>query len=1170
MRLKKIKLAGFKSFVDPTTVVFPSQLVGIVGPNGCGKSNVIDAVRWVMGESSAKYLRGESMTDVIFNGSASRKPVGQASIELVFDNTESGLGGQYASYNEISVKRQVNRESQSHYYLNGTRCRKRDITDVFLGTGLGPRSYAIIEQGMISRVIEAKPEELRVYLEEAAGISLYKERRRETERRMRGTHENLERLNDLRDEVGRQLEKLKRQAEIAERYKTLRAEQRQKQAELLALKLRALDTEAAAVLGRLRERETALEAEISRVRGAEREAEEARAVHAELGDSVHEIQGRYYAVGSEIARLEQQMAHQKELREKQARELDVAEQAVQELERSREQDREKLTVLEARLEELQPELEELRELEAETGERAEQAQEALEEWRARWERFNADSAEHLRTAQVERTRIEQLEQREEELARRRDRVDEERQGMRLDELEAQIRELADEEAGLAEEMAQGEEQLAEGQERLAELREQHEALGTELEDCRGERQSLQARRTSLETLQQAALGQDDGPLSRFLQEHGLAEKPRLAERLQVEPGWEAAVEMVLGEALQAVCLEGMDPAGMDLESLAQGHLMLFDPQAASEGGLRAGAPLVDKLSADFPLSDLFAGIHAAEDLAAAEALRARLSPGESVITRDGLWLGRSWLRIHAGEQAGGGVLERGREIERLDRQLAALEMRIAEDTERLEELGHALLEAEERREEVQDMLQGLHRRHAGAQSQLESREQRLDEARERREQLLADAEELLEQQEQAREALGVARARLQQALERSEDLDEQRERLQEEKDLLQDELDNLREQLHGYRDRRHELSLKLESATTARHSLQETLARLNAQRDRLHARRDELREALAALSEPERDPGGERDRLLDQRVDVERELNEARARLGETEHRLRELEQNRLAADQAAQKLREELEGLRLRQQELKVRRDTQYEQLQEMDYSLPALLELLPEDAEAGQWQEELQRLEGRIARLGSINLAAIEEYQQLDERKAYLDAQHEDLTQALETLESAIRKIDRETRQRFKETYEKVNEGVQRIFPRLFGGGQGYLELTGEDLLETGVAVMARPPGKRISNIHLLSGGEKALTAVALVFAIFELNPAPFCMLDEVDAPLDEANVGRFCEMLREMSDRVQFIFITHNKTTMEISEHLAGVTMQEPGVSRLVEVDVSEAVELAAVGQ
>ncbi|MEX0731916.1 MAG: chromosome segregation protein SMC [Aquisalimonadaceae bacterium] len=1168
MRLKKIRLAGFKSFVDPTTVNLPGPLVGIVGPNGCGKSNVIDAVRWVMGESSARHLRGESMTDVIFNGSSSRKPVSQASIELVFDNTDGTIGGQYASYAEISVKRQVNRDGQSQYFLNGTRCRRRDVTDVFLGTGLGPRSYSIIEQGMISRIIEAKPEELRVYLEEAAGISLYKERRRETERRIRDTRENMDRLNDVREEVGVQLEKLKRQAQTAERYKTLKQEERQLRAELLALRLRELTDALSSCDRDLQGRETALEGAISRQRGSERGMVAAREQQTEFGEQLNVVQGQYYGLGSDIARLEQQITHHRELGQRRAEDLAASTEALSELERTLADDREKRQVLESRLEDLRPELEEADALEAEASDQVIESQQALDDWQAAWDDFNEQAAGTLQEAQVERTRIEHLEQRQQEFDRRRERLSAERDALDPVALEDEIEEMLGEELALGEQRDRVAEELQHLETRLAEIVEQEQEQANVLQDLRGDGQKRQAQLTSLDTLQQNALAESDGPVADWLNRYGLDGAGRLAHALSVDAGWEVAVETVLADRLQTVCVDGVTLDAEALSGLSHGDVTLLDTAreaGAPAASVHAAPRLLDCVRAPWALEDLLGGIYCADSLEQATALRDALGATESVVTPDGHWLGRRWYRITGDGDQQHGVLAREREIAHLRERLESDGRRIEEQELQLRELRERRLDLDEDRQRLQDERDQIGDRLSALRGRRESRQHRLDDVRERHDRLAEEIEDTAEQSRTAGESIREARGRLQEALDRGEAFDVRRAELQEARESRQQAVTDAREIMRQRRELRHELLLKLENAGTAREAIVEQVARLESQRARLTERAEELRAVSEAEGDPTVEMEQEREQLLRQRLEAERQLNEARSRLGEVDQRLRELEQARVTAENEADSLRQELEAARLHQQELRVRRQTQAEQLAELGYDLDTLQRNLPEQADERTWLQRLADVENRINRLGSINLAAIEEHETLAERKGYLDQQYDDLNEALETLDTAIRRIDRETRARFKDTFDRVNAGLSRMYPRLFGGGEAYLELTGEDLLDTGVTILARPPGKRITNIHLLSGGEKAMTAVALIFAIFELNPAPFCMLDEVDAPLDEANVGRFGQLVQEMSNRVQFIFITHNKSTMEIATHLMGVTMHEAGVSRLVAVDVDEAAEM-----
>ena len=1168
MRLEKIKLAGFKSFVDPTTVHMPSNLVGIVGPNGCGKSNVIDAVRWVMGESSAKMLRGESMADVIFNGSNSRKPVGTASIELVFDNSDGTAGGQYAQYSNISVKRQVSRDGQSNYFMNGVRCRRRDITDLFLGTGLGPRSYSIIEQGMISRLIEARPEDLRAFLEEAAGISKYKERRRDTENRIRRTKENLDRLNDLREEIAKQLQHLQRQATTAERYKEYKEQERRLQAELLALRWRSMDDDLKQKEREILERETDLEAAIAKQRSVESRIERDRSQHTEANDNFNEVQGRFYAVGSEIARLEQSIQYAKESRAQFEHDLHKTEQAWQESTDHQQHDETRLQELNATLEEQVPLLEEAREIEQESAALLADAEAAMQQWQNEWEQFNHQAAEPAQTAQVERTRINHLDEQGNQVQRRIERFNEELKLLNDSELAESIRELEAQEQSQAEQVAELQERLSLTTDRIAETRQNNQQAGSELDETRAELQTSRGRYASLEALQQAALGGQEEAVNGWLEEQELAQASRLAQCLEVESGWEQAVETVLGFHLQSVCVEGLDRFGSIQQSLESGALTLFDTRADLSSDNLADDALAKRVSAPWPVNGLLNGIRTANDLSQALAQRERLGPGESFITPDGVWVGANWLRINRGEDAGSGVLAReeeirslGERIEQLEQQVEILAARVAQGREELQQIEH---EKEQLQQQINEVNRGL----SELRSTLTGKRTRAEHLKHRAETIQHEMDELRGQAEQDREELEMSRARLHAALDEMETLGERREQLVQQRDSLSSRLESVRQETGQQRNQAHALALQIESMRSSQASLTQSLQRMQGQLANLSARKEELTQALEEGQMPLLENQEKLEQQLALRVEVEAELSKARATLEEIDADVRRLEQERAGSEQEVQQQRSRLDQARMSRQEVLIHCKNAEAQLQESGFQRDQLFLELPGEANIEEWRQKVEQMDVRIRRLGPINLAAIDEFQEQSERMKYLDAQHADVTESLETLEDAIRKIDRETRTRFKETFDKVNSGLQEKFPRLFGGGHAYLQLTGEDLLDTGVTVMARPPGKRNSSIHLLSGGEKALTAVALVFAIFELNPAPFCMLDEVDAPLDDANVGRFCELVKSMSERVQFIFISHNKITMEIANQLTGVTMHEPGVSRLVSVDIAEAAELAAM--
>ena len=1159
MRLKCIKLAGFKSFVDPTTVNFPSNMAAVVGPNGCGKSNIIDAVRWVMGESSAKNLRGESMTDVIFNGSNTRKPVTQASIELIFDNSDGTLTGEYAAFAEISIRRRVTRDSQNTYFLNGVKCRRRDITDIFLGTGLGPRSYSIIEQGMISKLIEAKPEDLRNFIEEAAGISKYKERRRETESRIRRTHENLARLTDLREELERQLERLHRQAQAAEKYQEYKAEERQLKAQLAALRWQALNEQVGQRERGIGDQEVAFEALIAEQRSADASIERLRDGHHELSERFNLVQGRFYSVGGDIARVEQSIQHgQQRLRQLQD-DLNEAERARLETESHLGHDRTLLATLGEELAMLEPEQELTSAAAEEASAFLEEAEAGMHGWQEQWDGFNQRSAEPRRQAEVQQSRIQQLENSLERLAERQRRLADELAQLSTDPEDAAILELSEQLAITEltlEELQAGEDGLVE---RLEQLRSQLQQAAQAQQQAQGELQRLNGRFASLEALQQAALNPGKGA-GEWLREQQLHTRPRLAEGLRVENGWELAVETVLGADLQAVLLDDFN--GLDLTGFTQGELRLLTPQPVA--GRIAGS-LLDKVEASFDLAPWLARVRPVETLDHALAQREQLADGESLISRDGYWVGRHFLRVRRASEAESGVLARGQELERLGLEREEREAVLADLDEQLQQLQASQRQQEDAREQQRRQVQEQARRQGELKAQLSAGQAKAEQLTLRRQRLDSELLELAEQRELEQEQLGESRLILQDALDAMAIDTEQREQLLAQRDALRERLDRVRQEARQHKDHAHQLAVRLGSIKAQHESTRQALERLELQFERAIERREQLSLNLEEGEAPLEELRIKLEELLDKRMGIEDELKLARLALEDADRELRDAEKRRTQAEQQAALLRGQLEQQRMDWQGLSVRRKALQEQLQEDGYDLHGVLATLPVEAGEKAWEEELERLAARIQRLGPINLAAIDEYQQQSERKRYLDAQDADLVEALDTLENVIRKIDKETRNRFKETFDQINTGLQALFPKVFGGGHAYLELTGEDLLDTGVAIMARPPGKKNSTIHLLSGGEKALTALALVFAIFKLNPAPFCMLDEVDAPLDDANVGRYARLVKEMSETVQFIYITHNKIAMEMADQLMGVTMHEPGCSRLVAVDVEEALSL-----
>ncbi len=1167
MRLKAIKLAGFKSFVDPTTVPFTTNMTGIVGPNGCGKSNTIDAVRWVMGESSAKYLRGDAMTDVIFNGSSERKPVGKASVDLVFDNTDQTLRGEYAAYTEISVRRQVTRDGQSTYFLNGSRCRRKDITDLFLGTGLGPRSYAIIEQGMISRLIEAKPEELRVYVEEAAGISRYKDRRRETENRMRRTLENLERLQDIRDELERQLGHLQRQADAAEKYKALKAEERSKKAQLQALKWQSLNNDYQQRELKIAELETRMEQHNAEQTRIERDNEALRLQQSEHNERFQELQGQFYEVGARIARQEQKIEHQSQMSLELDRNLAEADRQIEETLQALENDQLELERLDNQNLDQEEEQELLRE-------QLEQARLELEDvealqarWQDDWQQFTQRAGEPARQAEVAQSRIASLDQQLLRLDQQIQRLNSEKQQLQ-DNPELEEIEL------LREEVSEFELQAEEQQMRAEEVREQVEAARSSIEtqrkqvtEGREQLSQLNSRKATLEALQKAAMGQSNESVARWLESRQLARAPRLAQQLQVESGWEQAVEIVLEDHLYALLIDDLDQAAKWLDSLNEGRLVFRDKAAPMlDASAAASDALLHKVSANTGLADLLAGARTVASLQQALQQRSQLDAGEYWITPDGTRIGQHWIRVHKQAEEQGSLLARQQEMELLHEQWDQLDMDVEDWEVELESAQLRMHTLEQQRDSAQREWQQASAQLTQLTSQLAAKQARAEQFAQRSERIDCDLEEAREQRMMQQEELEQLRIERQLAHDAIETHADERDRLLEQQSEFKLKLEDARAQVQQQQQVWHQFELGQRETSSRKQALQTAVQRLELQLQQWRQRRQ------VVLDSQQQDHSAdlellkaELQQMLEQRQEAELKVQEARRALDETEAGLRQLEADRSKVDQHILDVRNQLESVRMECQALDIRRQALIEQLQEEKLTLKDVLENMPEDADSERWQQDLEDIAEKIRRLGNINLAAIDEYKVQSERKTYLDAQHQDLETALATLESAIQKIDRETRTRFKETFDKINAGLADLFPKVFGGGHASLDLTDEDMLTTGVAIMARPPGKKNSTIHLLSGGEKALTAIALVFSIFQLNPAPFCMLDEVDAPLDDANVGRYARLVKAMSEKVQFIYITHNKIAMEMASRLMGVTMQEPGVSRLVSVDVEEAAEM-----
>lgn len=1167
MRLTAIKLAGFKSFVDATTFYAPTNLTGVVGPNGCGKSNIIDAVRWVMGERSAKVLRGESMADVIFSGSSTRKPVGTAAVELIFDNTEGRIAGEFASYNEISIKRLVSRDGVSQYTLNGTRCRHKDVRDLFLGTGLGSKSYSIIEQGMISQVVDAGPEEVRSHLEEAAGISRYKERRKETERRIKHTRENLERLSDLRDEIGSHLSRLKRQAKAAVRYRELKVEQRELESRLLALQWTAFQSDAEIGRSGLSVQETAMQEQVAEQRAAEKRMEAIHQEQTAAAENFNKVQGELYSIGSDIARLEQTIQHSRELQARQQKEYDETSGSLKDMEQHMVLDRTQVEDLTMKLAEVEPALKQAEQVEASADAEMQSAEAEVQVWQESLEKHHVKNNELNRKADGLRSNIETLDNRMQNAAKRLQNLATETEGTDTSKLSQEL--LAVEKQGkrIGEKLAGQQALLDKDRVQLEELRQVLRDNTARQHELQGEMNRKEGRLESLKALQQAA--RESGAGLAWLESNGLKAAPRLVEQLDVQPGWEGAVETVLGFWLDAVLID--DPAALSngLEDLGKENhdgieLTLLGKQS---GGIKALAgSLAEKVTAPDTIVQQLNQVQIADSLDAALKQASQSKHPASMITRDGQWLGNGWVRV-AGSQSGqAGMLARKQEIKALGAEIGKLQAEWARLRDSNEAEREKLPAKEQATKELQQQVNESHRESANLGSQLNSGRSRINDLSGRQKQIADEMSTLQQQNETDKATIKTLRAELEVVLESMAGTEKERSGLDQQRESLLRRRENARNAAREARSSRSELAVKTGAHRASLDSLRQSLQRMDNQFGQLQQRYLDLSEQIAQTENPEQQHKAEMDTLLRSRIEVEQRLGAARTVLQQLEEDYRKLDGERQQSIAKVEEIRGAVERARLQQQEIELNARNVQKQIEKMGHEVEALVKALPQEADPESWQNDLERMAERLTRLEPVNLAAISEYEEELKRKEYLDAQDKDLNEALTTLEDAIKKIDRKTRTRFKDTFEQVNKVMQDLFPRLFGGGHAYLELTGDDLLTTGVSIMARPPGKRVSSIHLLSGGEKALTAVAFVFAIFRLNPAPFCLLDEVDAPLDDANVSRFTAMVKEMSETVQFIVVTHNKITMEMAHQLSGVTMREPGVSRLVQVDIEQAAKLA----
>ena len=1173
MRLNSIKLSGFKSFVDPTNFQVPGQLVGVVGPNGCGKSNIMDAVRWVLGESKASELRGESMQDVIFNGSTSRKPAGRASVELVFDNSAGRAAGQWSQYAEIAVKRTLTRDGTSTYYINNQAVRRRDIQDIFLGTGLGPRAYAIIGQGMISRIIEARPEDLRIFLEEAAGVSKYKERRRETENRLQDTRENLTRVEDILRELNANLEKLEAQAAVAQKFHELQADQDQKQKLLWLLRKNEAKAEQEKYFRDIERAQTELEEQTAKLRHVETELEHMRQAHYAAGDRMHTAQGHLYQTNSEIGSLEAQIKFVIESRNRLQSQLNSLSAQRDQWQRQGQQQQEELEEAEMHLEE--------------HGLRVEQAQQA-----AQTQHDNLPALEQVwREAQLatteSRSKIMQVQQQIElesahqrnasnilaNLVSRKERLMQEKNGMAMPDtahLSNLKMQLEEKQASLEE----AREQLEVAQEQQPQLEEERRAAQAQLNTETANNAQLEARLAALKQLQENV--QTQGKVQPWLKKHELSELPRLWQKLHIDQGWETALESVLRERTSALEMSNLDWAKAFFNDAPPAKLALYTPNATATASIEAPAglkPFVSLLQLNDPglralMQDWLSNVFVADDINFAFVDRAKLPAGGYFVTKQGHVIGKASVRFYASDSEQDGMLARQQEIENITKQLRAQQMLADEAKSRSIRADAALTQATQRLQELRQRVSQLTQSVHSLQLEVMKLSEVQDRFNQRSTQIESDLAEIEAQETEQQQAKAESEAKFEQ-------LDIELAELQEKHETGQTDYLAKEQQLNDARLRLRELERAAQEAEFAEKAhrnkieeLKRSIATALEQSAQLFSSMEQGHLELESLDDQAAQAGLQD--LLEKRTDQERALADARHELDQLTQKLRHSEEARLQAECSLQPQRDKIMELQLKEQAARLNQEQYAQQLAEAQADEAALSEKLNADMRPSYLQGEVTRLTNAIAALGAVNLAALDELKEATERKQFLDSQHADLTEAITTLEDAINKIDKETRELLQDTFDKVNKHFGELFPVLFGGGQAKLIMTGEEILDSGVQVMAQPPGKKNATIHLLSGGEKALTATALVFSMFQLNPAPFCLLDEVDAPLDDANTERFCNMVKRMSSQTQFLFISHNKIAMEMAQQLIGVTMQEQGVSRIVAVDMESAASFATEAQ
>ena len=1172
MRLNSIKLSGFKSFAEPTNFLLPGQLVGVVGPNGCGKSNIMDAVRWVLGESKASELRGESMQDVIFNGTTHRKPASRSSVELVFDNSDHRAGGQWGQFTEIAVKRVLTRDGNSSYFINNQPVRRRDVQDVFLGTGLGPRAYAIIGQGTISRIIESRPEELRLFLEEAAGVSKYKERRRETENRLSDTRENLTRVEDILRELNANLDKLEKQAVVAAQYNALQGSVTLKQYQLWFLKKQDAEGDLSKIRQEGMQAVNDLESRMAEIRHIEADLEAIRQAHYEAGDKVNQAQGRLYEATAEVGKLEAEIRYVVEGRQR-------VEQRMQQL-------AEQITQWAQRKDDADMELESLASNGMDAEEQAEMLAAQLEEQSLRLPDLEDALRSSQNKANTQRQQVVQVQQQIQVLAAEQRSINEQNRQheSRLERLrndrnalatpdEARLQQITEQYSDAAEMAEMAEAALVELQDSVPQLDDGRRSRQQLLNAETAKQAELAARMEALKALQEKV--KTDGKLQPWLAKHGLDSLQGLWTRIAVESGWENALEAALRERMGALEVSRLDMVrgflGASAKDAPPARLAFYSKPDASISLSGNGLPLMADLlrvtdaGLKALLTEWLTGCYTAQSLDEALNHRTQLKAGDTIYVPTGHAVTAYSVSFYAQDSEQSGLLARAQEIEHLEKELRAQALISEEARSALVKAEAAYADASQRlvsvRREATEAKQSAHE----LQVDMLRLTQLAEQARARTAQIEADVAEVQAALDDLQERAVAAEARFEELDMQLADSQELHAQLDDKVIESERKLAESREQLRTLERRAQEATFSQRSMQARQGELQRTLETAEQQtkslleeRERAQAEQGRLNDAAAQ--------GGLQD-ALNLKMEREQAVSAARSEYEDLTNKLRASDERRVQIERALEPMRARITEFQLKEQAASLGSAQYEQQLAEAGADLAAVAQsILEGNVKLHGLQSEIDRLQRDIVALGAVNLAALEELQLAKERKTFLDAQMADLTEAMSTLENAIKKIDNETRELLSGTFNIVNEHFGRMFPELFGGGQAKLVITGDEILDSGVQVIAQPPGKKNQTIHLLSGGEKALTAIALVFAIFQLNPAPFCLLDEVDAPLDDANTERYAKLVASMSKGTQFLFISHNKIAMEMAQQLIGVTMQEQGVSRIVAVDMESALSMA----